>query len=161
MLLDDNQIEFFVAGFAKTSGSKRAFKNPKTEKIIVTADNPKQKKWQDAVKWQAMQAWQRRVPWTGPLCLTMTFVRHRPKGHFGSGRNEGVLKDSARATLPETRPDELKLGRAVEDAMSGIIYLDDAQICEHHIRKVYGNKPGVHILLSKILGSRIIRETSF
>lgn len=143
-------IKFFVPGIAKTSGSKRAFRNPVTEKIIVTADNPKQRKWQDACKWVAMQACARMIPWKNPLCLTMTFIRQRPSGHFGTGRNEGHLKDWARGLKPTTKPDTLKLGRAVEDAIKGIIYYDDSQIVEHHIQKIYGDKPGVQVMVSKI-----------
>jgi len=143
-------IRFFVPGLAKTSGSKRAFKNPKTDKIIVTAANPKQKAWQQAVKWVAMQLCNRMILWDDPLCLTLTFIRLRPKGHYGTGRNEGVMKDWARSLLPTSKPDGLKLGRCVEDALSGIIYCDDSQIVEHHIRKIYGDKPGVEVMVSKI-----------
>lgn len=144
-----NELHFFVPGIAKTSGSKRAFVNPKTGKPIVTADNPKQKGWQDGVKWAAMQTFNRQVPWAGPICLTMTFVRLRPKGHFGSGRNEGVLKDWARELTPTRKPDCLKLGRAVEDAMTGIIYKDDSQVIEIHVRKMYGDKPGVDVIVKE------------
>jgi Holliday junction resolvase RusA-like endonuclease len=144
------ELHFFVAGLAKTSGSKRAFVNPKTGKPIVTSANPKQKDWQQGVKWAAMQAFERNVPWEGPVMLTMVFVRLRPKGHYGTGRNASLLKDWAVDLQPTGKPDSLKLGRAVEDAMSGIVFGDDAQIVEHHIRKVFGDKPGVDIRLVRL-----------
>lgn len=143
-------VRFFVPGDAKTSGSKRAFINPKTGKPIITAANPKQKKWFDAVKWKAMQEFAQRIPFDGPLCLDMVFVRARPKGHFGTGKNEGVLKPWAKDLMPTTKPDTLKLGRCVEDSLSKIIYIDDSQVVEHHIRKIYGVKPGVDVFVRKL-----------
>lgn len=143
-------VRFFVPGDAKTSGSKRAFINPKTGKPIITAANPAQKKWADAVKWKAMQVFERRIPFTGPLYLELVFVRARPKGHFGTGKNEGILKEWAKDLLPEPKPDSLKLARNVEDALTKIIYIDDSQICKHEIEKVYGLKPGVDITVRKL-----------
>lgn len=143
-------VRFFVPGDAKTSGSKRAFINPKTGRPIVTAANPLQKGWQDAVKWRAMEVFAWRNPLEGPLCLDMVFVRARPKGHFGTGRNEGVLKEWAKDLFPTTKPDALKLGRAVEDALTKIIYIDDSQNVEVHAKKIYGPKPGVDIIVRKL-----------
>jgi len=144
------ELHFFVPGNARTSGSKTAFINSKTGKPIITSANPKQKDWQQGVKWAAMQEFNRQIPWDGPVMLTMMFVRVRPKGHFGTGRNSGVLKEWAKELQPTGKPDSLKLGRAVEDAMSGIVFVDDAQIVEHHIRKIYGDKPGVDVRVTKL-----------
>lgn len=144
-----DHIRFFVPGHAKSSGSKRAFQNPNTGKMIVTAANPKQKQWQEAVKWMAMQIWERRIPWDGPIALELVFMRPRPKAHFGTGAKANILKDFAATAQPTTKPDSLKLARAVEDALSGIIYIDDSQIVRHEISKVYGVKPGVDIVVRR------------
>lgn len=137
----------FVPGLAKTSGSKRAFQNPKTGKLIVTADNPKQKTWQQAVKWQAMQDFRRQNPFEGPLTLDLIFIKPQPGWLKRSGKYSDQLHDWAHLCEPATKPDGLKLGRAVEDALSGIVYLDDAQIVEHHLRKAFGTRPGVQIIV--------------
>lgn len=143
----DQYFSCFVPGLAKTSGSKRAFQNPVTGKLIVTADNPKQKTWQQAVKWVAMQEFMRKNPFEGPLTLDMVFVKVQPGWMKRTGQYSHLLHDWALLCEPATKPDGLKLGRAVEDALSGIIYLDDAQIVEHHIRKAFGARPGVHIIV--------------
>ena len=145
-------IEFFVPGEAKTAGSKRAFKHKTTGKVIVTHDNPKTKTWMDSVKWFAMKQLGSMCLITGPVSLSLVFYRERPKGHFGTGGNTGTVKESA-PELPGTKPDSLKLGRAVEDALTGIIYKDDSQVCHHDIRKVYccgDEKPGVKISIKVI-----------
>lgn len=148
-ILTHDCIKFFVPGLAKTSGSKRGFVNPKTHKPIVTAASPHQKTWQQSCKWVAMQLCGRMIPWEGPLILSMVFIRQRPGGHFGTGRNAGILKDWAVKELPTTRPDTLKLGRAVEDAIKGIVYCDDSQVCRHIIDKKFGPNPGVEVTIMK------------
>ncbi len=146
------RLEFFVPGDAKTSGSKRGFFNKKTGKTIFAPANPKQKDWQGAVKWFALQAANRMVPLDGPVILTCCFYRARPKGHYRTiaGRTSRLLKRGYENLRPDSKPDGLKLCRAVEDAMSKIIYTDDARVCEHHISKRYcdeGQVPGVQIII--------------
>ena len=143
----DQYFSCFVPGIAKTSGSKRAFQNKATGKMIVTADNPKQKTWQQAVKWVAMEKFMRQCPFEGPLALDMVFVKGYPGWLKRSGKYSDQLQDWAHLCEPATKPDGLKLGRAGEDALSGIVYNDDAQIVEHHIRKAFGPRPGVHIVV--------------
>ena len=145
-----NELHFFVPGKARTSGSKRPFVL-KTGRAILVPASKKQKPWQDAVKWSAMQAFLRQIPWEGPLLLRLVFTRVRPKNHYGQGRNAGVLKDWAKDLRPTGAPDVLKLGRAVEDAMNGIVYNDDSQIVEEHLSKVYGKRPGVDVKVIKLL----------
>lgn len=140
-------IEFFVPGTARTAGSKSAFKDKKTGKIHVTHAGKHSKAWMDSVKWFAMKATNRMVLLDEPLVLGLIFLRDRPKGHYGSGRNEGVLKDSS-PTFPTSKPDLTKLTRAVEDALTGIVWKDDSRVVKHDTVKLYcgpDEKPGVLI----------------
>ena len=84
-----------------------------------------------------------------PLCMTMTFYRQRPGYHYGTGRNAGKVKPSAPA-LPAVPYDVLKLGRAVEDALKGIIYKDDALICDEHLRKRWGEPARVEVTIEEL-----------
>lgn len=81
---------------------------------------------------------------TGPLVVEFIFYRLRNKGHFGTGRNEGIVKDSAPA-YPIVAPDALKLARAVEDALTGFVWRDDALIVDERIAKRFGDRPRVEI----------------
>lgn len=69
----------------------------------------------------------------GPLELLVVFTVPRPKGHYGARG----LRPSA-PEYPAVRPDVTKLLRAVEDACTGIVWRDDAQIIEQHATKRYG-----------------------
>jgi Holliday junction resolvase RusA-like endonuclease len=78
-----------------------------------------------------------------PLSVHFVFVRARTGGHLRSGRHEGTVKEWAFDRRPVTRPDALKLARAAEDALTGILWHDDAQIVEEHLDKVFGDQVGL------------------
>ncbi len=139
-------IEFFVPGIAKTAGSKRAF--IRGGRAVVMEDCEKSKSWQGQVAMFASEAYSGELL-TGPLSVTFVFFRLRPKGHFGTGRNQGVLKTSA-PIAPTGKPDVLKLARAAEDALSGVIYQDDAQIVDEFLYDRYGTVPGLAVSIQTI-----------
>lgn len=141
------KFTFFVPGRQRPAGSKKGFFNKNTGKMIITHDNPATRDWMQSVKWFAMKAADRMVIETGPVKLTLIFVAERPKGHFGSGRNTGVLKTSA-PSEKITMPDLTKLTRAVEDAMKGIVWKDDSQVVKQNTEKRFcrgDEKPGVYV----------------
>jgi Holliday junction resolvase RusA-like endonuclease len=49
-----------------------------------------------------------------------------------------------------TKPDTTKLLRATEDALRGIAWADDNQVCEQHAFKLYGMRPGVHVFIETV-----------
>ena len=72
-----------------------------------------------------------------PLRCDLTFYLPRPKGHFGSGKNAGVLKASA-PTRPTGKPDRDNLDKAVCDAITASgLWDDDSQVTDGRIRKRY------------------------
>lgn len=92
-----------------------------------------------------LEPWRKQVgvmarlacPWHVPLGgrrfdLGFVFVLPRPAAHFGTGRNRWILKESAPSD-PIVVPDLIKMARAVEDAMSGIVYRDDCQVCDYRV----------------------------
>jgi Holliday junction resolvase RusA-like endonuclease len=133
-------LRFTVYGEPKPAGSKKAFVNKKTGKAIVTDDSKGSKPWKQEVAAVAMQA---RVDaglstlLTGPVRLEVTFIQTRPKHHYGTGRNADKLKDSA-PTYPTVKPDATKLLRAVEDALTGVLWKDDNQVVDQFVYKRYG-----------------------
>ena len=127
--------EFTVLGTAKPAGSKKAFAHPKTGRIIVTDQSGAAgKTWRNDVRAEALKVMDE--PLRGAVGMDITFYRARPKGHYGTGRNAAVVKDSSPAH-PTVAPDVDKLSRSVLDALSGTCYLDDAQVVEKVARKRY------------------------
>jgi Holliday junction resolvase RusA-like endonuclease len=146
-------LEFFVAGIPKPGGSKKAFVNKYTGRANVVDDSKGSKPWKACVSLAAAEAMTRAIktPLEGCLAVKMTFYLPRPKGHFGSGKNAGVIKASA-PPFPGVKPDLLKLARSTEDALTGIVWRDDAQICWEILVKEYsGVQIGVRITVNKML----------
>jgi Holliday junction resolvase RusA-like endonuclease len=140
-------ISFFVYGVPAPAGSKRGFYNQKSKRVIVTDDSKRSRPWKALVSDAAIEA-MRKAGETGclegPLMLSLTFIVLRPKGHYRTGKNAGLLRDAA-PEYPTVKPDLLKLARAVEDALSGIVYRDDSQIVVENLYKLYGDRARVNV----------------
>lgn len=138
-------ISFFVSGTPKPAGSKRAFFIKKLGRAIVTDANPQAKDWKTDVKHEAQRHY--NLPLLdGPLAVSFEFHLLRPKSHYRTGKNAHLLREGA-PKYPASKPDALKLSRGVEDALTGIIWKDDAQIVTEQLTKRYGDKPGVKIII--------------
>ena len=71
----------------------------------------------------------------GALTVEFVFFVPRPKGHK---RKDGTIRDTA-PQFPTTKPDALKLARSTEDALTGIVWHDDAQTADIVARKRYAD----------------------
>lgn len=99
--------------------------------------------WRNTVAAAAVRALAGQPASAAPLVVELLFFVARPKGHYGTGRNLETLRPAA-PTFPTTNPDLDKLTRAVLDALTGIVYRDDAQVIDVAASKRYGS-PGVHV----------------
>lgn len=138
-------VHFTVYGAAQPAGSKKGFVNRKTGRVIITDDAKRSRPWKSEVTAAAIDAMTFHgdegtsgllPPLDGPLLLELTFWVSRPKGHYGTGRNADKVKPGA-PWAPTVKPDLLKLARAVEDALTGVVYRDDAQIVTETLQKAY------------------------
>jgi Holliday junction resolvase RusA-like endonuclease len=131
-------IEFVVYGHPATAGSKRAFAIRRggqfTGRVAVADDNSRTKVWQAQVAYAAVESDGECV--RGPIRLALAFYFHRPRAHYRSGRNAHLIRDGA-PPRHVVRPDLLKLTRAIEDALTGVLWHDDAQVCEEFLSKHY------------------------
>lgn len=148
-------IQFAVYGTPQPAGSKKAFIHPTQHRAMVVDANKNAAPWKQEVAGAALEAMKDRQLITGPVALTLTFVRARPKGHFRTGRHGSLLRPSA-PLWPVTKPDATKLLRAVEDALTGIVYRDDAQIVEQHVYKEYGLPERVQVSVSELEDIRAV-----
>ena len=143
-------IRFWVPGVPKPGGSKKGFVVPGTKRVSVVEDCVKSKDWRATVTQVAAENIQ--VPMAGPLDVMFSFQMPRPKGHYGTGKNVGILKASA-PKYHTSKPDTTKLIRSTEDALKGIAWRDDSQVAIQHGEKAYANaQPGVWITVVQIEG---------
>jgi crossover junction endodeoxyribonuclease RusA len=84
-------------------------------------------------------AWAGRPALTGPIGVGIDARFPRPKHHYGTGRNAGVLKASA-PTFVTTPSDGDKIARLIDDALTiaGVVQ-DDAQVARLEVVKVYAD----------------------
>jgi Holliday junction resolvase RusA-like endonuclease len=144
-------VAFVVYGEAQQAGSKRIVASGRSGgRVHLTDDNPKAKEWMRAVAAAAGIARNGADGLLdGPLRLVVSFYVVRGKGHFGTGRNAGRLVPSA-PRWPTKRPDATKLVRAVEDALTGVVWRDDSQVVVQEIEKVYGEPARCEIRVEEI-----------
>ncbi len=69
----------------------------------------------------------------------------RPKSHYRTGRMTSHLLTGNAPLHPTSKPDLLKLARAAEDALTGLVWADDAQVVEMTLTERYGAPEGVHV----------------
>ena len=148
-------LMFDVYGIPKPGGSKKAFPNPKTGRIVIVDDCKKNKDWRACVMAFALDEVNRsgsvkspiQIPFEGPLSVVCIFWMPRPKSHYRTGRYADELKQNAPGEHI-IRPDESKLWRSTEDALTDAgIWKDDSQVVEQHIFKMYSVQSGAMILI--------------
>jgi len=128
------RISFFVPGVPATAGSKRYVGTHGGKARIVDMCARK-------TAWCAAVAAYARIEYQGPpvagaLAFEAAFYFDRPRKHFVGKQRGHALRDDAPADHL-VKPDVLKLARAAEDALTGILYQDDAQIFTELLSKHY------------------------
>ena len=134
-------IEFIYFGKPATAGSKRGIPYQRKEGglgVRLIHDNKRFHSFAAELKDIARHAACGRF-FDNAVGLSLAIVRPRPKGHFRSGKNSGQLKDDA-PDYPTSKPDSTKILRAVEDALTGVIWRDDSQIVRHCVSKDFGEQ---------------------
>lgn len=133
-------VTFRVYGIAKPKGSSKAFVIKGTNRAVVTSTTKGLKEWESLIRQEA----QRHVStlMTGEVTLTVSFCLPRPK--------------SLRGSVAHTkRPDLDKLIRGATDALTGVVWKDDAQATLITARKSYApfvdTVPFVEFFITEVL----------
>lgn len=133
----------FVEGVNVPQGSKKAWLNPKTQRVMMreaAGQRHATRRGQitaDARQHMADHGLIR--PHVGPVAVRLTFHQKRTQGDYGSGKNLQVLKPSA-SEFPAKMPDIDKLARLVLDSLTGVVYVDDGQVVRLGCEKVWTDR---------------------
>jgi len=141
------EISFFVPGLPAPGGSKRYVgKSKKTGRAILIDDaGARNKNWRTCVAYSGHENAPAQLL-RGALSVSFVFFVPRPKGHYRTGKRAAELRPDA-PTYPTKKPDVLKLSRSTEDALTNIIWADDAQTVWLTAMKQFGEKPGCQITI--------------
>lgn len=140
-------LEFFVLGKPQTAGSKTALPITKGgqrvgTRVVESGNRAAKQTWRGDCRDAASkvigdaEGW----PFEGACeVVAAVFYFARPKSHYGTGRNERELKSSApRHHLQD--PDASKVWRAVEDALTGVVWTDDNRVVAQAVRKEWADR---------------------
>lgn len=130
-----DRIVFHVRGLPIAQGSTRSW--VKNGRPVITSTSKGLGAWRRLVA-DVAQAHAPQEPWEGPVAITLDFGLPKPKS-----------APKRRRLWPAKRPDLDKLTRSVLDALTYVIFSDDCQVVEFHVRKEYG-PPGVIIEVCRI-----------
>jgi crossover junction endodeoxyribonuclease RusA len=130
-------LTFTVLGDPQPQGSMRAFIPKGWSRAVLTSSNKKMKPWRQEVAGTALAEMEKaglECSDNGvPFRLALVFRFKRPK----SVRKTVLYKT--------THPDTDKLIRAILDALTGIVWHDDAQVVEIRAKKEFGEHSGAQI----------------
>jgi Holliday junction resolvase RusA-like endonuclease len=129
-------IQIAVIGIPRPGGGKIGGFNRNTGKGFVRPDNPNTAIWRSDVQGAALRRYSGPLL-IGPISMIYEFRFPRPKHHY---KANGDLKPNA-PSLHINKPDMTKIIRSTEDALTGIVWKDDSQVCKRSELKRYVN-PG-------------------
>ena len=139
-------FSFTVAGIPKPKGSKRAFvvqpKGGNPRAVLVESAGDALSEWMDRIR-SAARLVAPEALLECPVQVSISFRMVRPKCDMKRG---GDLKDDAPRAHTKA-PDIDKLARAALDALQGVMFRDDSQVCALSLVKRYeaaGTPPGAH-----------------
>ena len=131
---------FSVHGIPIPQGSTRAFIPKGWSRPIITAANAKTKPWRQEIAGVVVSEMEK----TGFARMTKD-VPVKVCAGFSFPRPHGLPK---RVNSKTTKPDLDKLVRSLLDAMTGLVFEDDSQVVQLHVRKTFGI-PGVHVVVEE------------
>ena len=142
-------IAFFVQGTPRPAGSKRFFSARQVVDMSGKAGTAWRKKVKQAAK-EAMEESGYDIT-ESPVELWIDFSMPRPKHHY-SKKGGLTAKYQGQHNWHIIRPDATKLLRSAEDAMTGVVWKDDAQVVDIQLCKTWAiqdspdeEKYGAHI----------------
>jgi Holliday junction resolvase RusA-like endonuclease len=119
-----DQITFTIPGdpvaFARSGGNGKVRFTPKRQRDFAAL-----------VKLAAHQAMDGREPLRGPVCLEI-------EAHYLIPTSWPKRK-AASATWRTSKPDADNVAKLISDSINEIVFVDDAQVAQLAVRKVYGS----------------------
>lgn len=145
-------IEFDVRGLPVAQGTARAFVAGGKARIATDSNraNSPIGAWRTAIATEARGAIEGHPLLTGPVAVDLVFRLPRPRAHFlpaNGSRPAPALRLDA-PVFVTAKPDADKLTRAALDALTAVVFGDDAQVGRLVVTKRYAaptEGPGVRV----------------
>lgn len=135
-------ILIVVPGHPVGKGRARSARLPNGRTIHYTPE--KTRTWEGIARSLAMDAVNGRAPLDCPVRLSL-IITHAVPDSWPNWKRELAL---AGRIEPTVKPDADNVEKAVKDALNGVAWKDDCQVVSGTKEKLYGEQPGVRILVS-------------
>lgn len=140
-------VTLVIPGNPQGKGRARAFKTPAGH--IGHYTPARTRTYEGMIRTQAIEAMGSVKPFEGPVLLTLRAVYPVPKSW--PKWKKGLVE--AGQILPTVKPDIDNVEKAVKDALNGVVWKDDCQVCAVVKHKLYPESdeaPHVRIAISQI-----------
>jgi len=118
----------------------------KRGKFVQTYTDAKTKSYETLIAYAAKKAMGGSEPLKTPVSL-FCYIRLPIPKSYSKSRLAACLNGLER---PLKKPDWDNVAKSVADAMNGIVYVDDCQVVDAHVTKVYAADAGVSVLVKEI-----------
>lgn len=139
-------MEFTAEGTPRAQGSKTQGMTKDGRPYMRESNARLLTPWRKAVRAAAKQAMGGSEPRTGPVVCVISFYLLRPKSHPVLSQTWPTAKNVG---------DVDKMLRAVLDAMTGVVFVDDSQVVQETSRKLWADRDhpeGVHVWVGRPSG---------
>ena len=114
--------------------------------FVQTYTDKKTASYEDLVRFHANIAMVDLAPLESAVAVYIYIKLAVPKS-YSKKRTEACLSGLER---PTKKPDWDNVAKSICDAMNGIVYMDDTQIVDAHVTKVYAANAGVDVGVKEI-----------
>jgi Holliday junction resolvase RusA-like endonuclease len=142
--LNAQSIEFVIPG--KPVAWQRVGGRLKTG-VPVLFTRPQTRSYQSLVKYACAQKMNGAAMIEGPVTLSIEVIVEIPASW--SQRKQAEARAGER--MPTGRPDLDNVSGSIRDALNGVAYRDDAQVCIETLSKEYGPQPQVTVRIATLM----------
>ncbi len=117
-------------------------------KFVSTYTPQKTKSYEDEIRMMAKAAMGASEPLETPVTVAI-YIRVGIPTSFSKQKRKDALSGIIR---PTKKPDLDNVAKCFLDSMNEIVYLDDKQVVNLHVTKVYAETPAVEVMVKEDLG---------
>ena len=115
--------------------------------FVSTYSPQKTKTYEDEIRMMAKAAMGSSEPLETPITVAI-YIRVGIPASFSKQKRKDALEGTLK---PTKKPDIDNIAKCFLDGMNDIVYLDDKQVVNLHITKVYAETPAVEVMVTEDL----------
>jgi Holliday junction resolvase RusA-like endonuclease len=115
--------------------------------FVSTYTPTKTRDYESLIKQAAFKAMGNSAPLETPMSVAI-YITVKTSSSFSKKTRQEAINGLIK---PTKKPDADNIAKCFLDAMNGVVYKDDSQVCTLHIKKVYGDIGMVEVMVQEDL----------